>query len=73
MVFGGSVLTASDVAVAGGVAEIGSRELVKDVDEKLVKQALKIVHSMVEDNVDRVKVNSLDQGFCSYEMWLLRN
>ena len=73
MVFGGSVLTASDVAVAGGVAEIGSRELVKDVDEKLVKQALKIVHSMVEDSVDRVKVNSLDQGFCSYEMWLLRN
>ena len=73
MVFGGSVLTASDVAVAGGIAEIGSRDLVKDVDEKLVKQALKIVHSMVEDNVDRVKVNSLDQGFCSYEMWLLRN
>src|SRR5690348_5763373 len=50
-VFGGDVLTATDLAVAAGVAEIGDRSRVADLDPALVGAALERMQQMVETAV----------------------
>ncbi|TZE81461.1 hypothetical protein [Calorimonas adulescens] len=55
LVFGGSTLTASDVAVAGGLAAMGNPEKVKGLDKDLVERALSKIKEMVEDNIDKNK------------------
>lgn len=57
-VFGGSVLTATDIAVAGGLADIGDAGAVKDLDTVLVRRALDEMQSMVETAVDRMKTSA---------------
>lgn len=59
-VFGGDVLTATDIAVRLGMAEIGNPELVKDVDIEFAKKAMKIIRAMVEEGIDKMKVNNQD-------------
>jgi len=58
LVFGGSVLTATDLAVAGGLADIGDPGAVKDLDSALVRRALDEIQSMVETAVDRMKTSA---------------
>ena len=58
MVFGGSTLTATDLAVAGGLAKVGEPSLVKDLDAGLVQQGLDEVRGKVEDVVDRMKLSA---------------
>ncbi len=58
LVFGGSVLTATDIAVAGGLTDIGDPSSVKDLDSALVKAALEEIQSMVEIGVDRMKTSA---------------
>ncbi|MGC2200218.1 MAG: hydantoinase/oxoprolinase family protein [Stellaceae bacterium] len=55
LVFGGRLMTATDIAVAAGLAEIGDSGLVADLPRHLVRRALAKVHAMVEDAVDRIK------------------
>ena len=55
LVFGGRLMTATDIAVAAGLAEIGASRLVADLPQHLVRRALVKVHAMVEDTVDRIK------------------
>ena len=55
MVFGGDELTATDVAVAAGLADIGDRSRVAGVDRHVVDQALRRMWEMVEVSVDRMK------------------
>jgi len=55
LVFGGSELTATDVAVAAGRVEIGDRARVADVDRDLVRRARQRIHEMIEVGVDRMK------------------
>jgi len=57
LVFGGSVLTATDVAVADGLADIGDPGAVKGLDASFVRQALDEMQSMVETAVDRMKTS----------------
>jgi N-methylhydantoinase A/oxoprolinase/acetone carboxylase beta subunit len=57
-IFGGAVLTATDIAVAGGLADIGDREAVKDLDSALVQEALDRMQSMVSTAVDRMKTSA---------------
>jgi N-methylhydantoinase A/oxoprolinase/acetone carboxylase beta subunit len=57
-VFGGDVLTATDLAVAAGVAEIGDRSRVADLDPALVGAALERMQQMVETAVDRMKTSA---------------
>ena len=59
-VFGGQVLTATDIAVAVGLAEVGDRALVADLDAKLVQGALALMKQRVEDAIDRVKLTRGD-------------
>lgn len=58
LVFGGSVLTATDVAVAGGLADIGDPRAVKGVDKGLVRDVLDEIQSRVDMAVDRMKISA---------------
>ena len=58
LVFGGDTLTATDVAVRLGMAEVGDASLVAGVDEELARKALAAMRELVEDAVDAMKVSS---------------
>ncbi|RIK88656.1 MAG: hydantoinase [Hyphomicrobiales bacterium] len=58
LVFGGSTLTTTDVAVAAGLVEIGDRDRVRHLDRGVVRDLLKRIEVMVEDNVDRMKTSA---------------
>jgi len=57
-VFGGDTLTATDVAVAAGMADIGDASLVEDLDSDLVHSAVGRIQQSVSDAVDRMKTSS---------------
>ncbi|KAK8188343.1 hypothetical protein IWZ00DRAFT_576569 [Phyllosticta capitalensis] len=56
-VFGGKVLTATDVAVAAKKAEIGDAKLVQDVSPELVAKAQDRIKIMLENMVDLCKTS----------------
>jgi N-methylhydantoinase A/oxoprolinase/acetone carboxylase beta subunit len=58
LVFGGSVLTTTDLAVAGDLVDIGDASAVTDLDSAFVGQALEEMQSMVEVAVDRMKTSA---------------
>lgn len=58
LVFGGSQLTATDIAVAKGHAIIGDPARVRDLDADLVREADNTIHRLVNDAVDRMKISA---------------
>jgi len=58
LVFGGGTLTATDIAVAAGVAEIGDRARVAGLDRGLVRAAMARVQELSEAAVDRMKTSA---------------
>ena len=58
LVFGGDTLTATDVAVRLGMAEVGDAELVAGVPLAHAKAAMAAIREMVEDAIDVMKVSS---------------
>jgi N-methylhydantoinase A/oxoprolinase/acetone carboxylase beta subunit len=54
LVFGGGTLTATDVAVAAGMAEIGDRSLVGALDREVVTRALSTIETMTATGCDRM-------------------
>ncbi|MGH8900768.1 MAG: hydantoinase/oxoprolinase N-terminal domain-containing protein [Egibacteraceae bacterium] len=56
-VFGGDTLTATDLAVAGGLATIGDPERVAGLDRDLVGCGLDRIEQAVAEAVDRMKVS----------------
>ena len=58
--FGGDTLTATDIAVRLGMADIGDASLVAGVDEALARKALDAIRAMVEDSIDTMKVSNDD-------------
>ena len=60
LVFGGSTLTTTDVAVAAGQARVGDRDWVKHIDEVLVDRVMKGIRTRVETAIDRVKTSAHD-------------
>ena len=60
MVFGGDVMTATDIAVRLGKADIGDPSLVKDISQELAEKALDAIRILVEDAVDAMKLSSED-------------
>ena len=58
LIFGGSVLTATDIAVAGGLADIGDSSAVKNQDAAFVREALDEIQTIVETAVDRMKTSA---------------
>jgi N-methylhydantoinase A/oxoprolinase/acetone carboxylase beta subunit len=60
-VFGGATLTATDVAVAAGLTDLGDRRRVADLPADLVKRALTRIHAIVEEGVDRMKTDAREE------------
>jgi N-methylhydantoinase A/oxoprolinase/acetone carboxylase beta subunit len=58
LVFGGNTMTATDVAVAAGLAEIGDKRAVADLSRDLVQRALDLAWAKIEDSVDRMKTDA---------------
>jgi N-methylhydantoinase A/oxoprolinase/acetone carboxylase beta subunit len=58
LVFGGSTVTATDVAVAGGLVRIGDRARVAGLDPSLVGRVLARIRQTVEVQVDRMKADA---------------
>ena len=57
-VFGGEVLTATDVAVRLGMAQVGDPALVADVPQEVVEAAMAAIRELAEDAVDAMKTSS---------------
>jgi N-methylhydantoinase A/oxoprolinase/acetone carboxylase beta subunit len=57
-VFGGDVLTATDVAVAGGLVRRGDPARVADLDPGFVRATIATIHAMMADAVDRMKLDA---------------
>jgi hypothetical protein len=60
LVFGGDTLTATDIAVASGAADIGDKSKVASLDAGLVTRATDKLHHMVEEAIDRMKTSASD-------------
>lgn len=60
LVFGGDTLTATDVAVRLGMAQVGDPEKVKHIDEDLARRAMSTIRELVEESIDVMKVSSDD-------------
>ena len=58
LVFGGDTLTATDIAVAAGLADIGDRAAVAGLGDAAVRRGLDRIHAMVEDAIDRMKTSA---------------
>ena len=61
LVFGGSELTATDIAVAAGLVDLGDRRRVASLPAELVTGAIARMHAMVEEAVDRMKTDAGDE------------
>jgi N-methylhydantoinase A/oxoprolinase/acetone carboxylase beta subunit len=60
LVFGGNTLTATDVAVAAGIARIGDPGAVRHLPPSLARAVLDRARAMIEDSVDRMKTQAGD-------------
>jgi N-methylhydantoinase A/oxoprolinase/acetone carboxylase beta subunit len=60
-VFGGATLTATDVAVAAGLVDLGDRRRVAELPGELVKGALARMHATIEEGVDRMKTDAREE------------
>ncbi|MDR1386587.1 MAG: hydantoinase/oxoprolinase family protein [Propionibacteriaceae bacterium] len=58
LVFGGDTLTATDIAVAAGYAEVGDPALVAGLDRGLVDWALRAVAERVAETVERMRTTA---------------
>ena len=47
--FGGDTLTATDIIVRLGMADIGDASLVQSVDLELAREAMDVIREMTED------------------------
>ncbi|HEX4994047.1 MAG TPA: hydantoinase/oxoprolinase family protein [Methylomirabilota bacterium] len=57
-VFGGDRLTATDVAVAANLIELGDRRRVATLSPALVRACVVRMHAMIEEGVDRMKADA---------------
>lgn len=57
LVFGGSTLTATDVAVAAGLTDIGDRSAVAHLDARLVKEALDTIAADIARAVESMRTS----------------
>jgi N-methylhydantoinase A/oxoprolinase/acetone carboxylase beta subunit len=58
LVFGGDEVTATDIAVAAGLIDLGDRARAAKVPAGLVKAAVARMHAMIEEAVDRMKTDA---------------
>lgn len=59
MIFGGDVLTTTDVVVAAGFHNIGDQNRVKHIGKLLIEGVLSIIGEMINISVDRIKTSTV--------------
>lgn len=57
IIFGGDTLTATDIAVAAGYADVGNRERAAHLSPQFVEAAVTRMHSIIEEGIDRMKTS----------------
>lgn len=57
LVFGGDTLTATDIAVAAGQADLGDRSRVSHLPAATVRRALDTIHARLDQAIDRMKTS----------------
>ena len=60
LVFGGDVMTATDIAVRLGMVALGDASRVQDISQDLAEKAMDAIRTLVEDAIDAMKVSSDD-------------
>lgn len=60
LVFGGDVMTATDIAVRLGMIELGDRTKTEGISLELAKKAMDVIRTLIEDSVDAMKVSNAD-------------
>lgn len=60
LVFGGSTVTATDIAVRLGMAELGEAKRTEQIPLELAQKAMQIMQAMVEDAIDAMKLSNAD-------------
>lgn len=58
LVFGGSTLTSTDIAVAAGLADIGEKEALAHLSPQLISTTMSTIHHMVEVAIDCAKTDA---------------
>ncbi|MGQ0662532.1 MAG: hydantoinase/oxoprolinase N-terminal domain-containing protein [Pseudomonadota bacterium] len=58
LVFGGRQLTATDLAVAVGLVDLGDESRVAGLPHELVAAGIRRIHDLIADGVDRIKTDS---------------
>ena len=58
LIFGGEILTATDIAVAAGRAEIGDARTVLHLKRKVVADAVALIEDSISQAVDRMKTSA---------------
>ena len=58
MVFGGDIVTATDVAVAAGLTKLGKPSRLLNLDGKMVKESLAVIEKIISDGVERMRTDS---------------
>ncbi len=58
--FGGDTLTATDIAVAGGWAEVGDAALVRSISVETIRAARVEMQRLIASNVERMKTDARD-------------
>ena len=60
LVFGGKTVTATDIAVRLGMAELGDPALAAGIDEDFARRAMDVIRNMVEECIDSLKLSNED-------------
>ncbi|WP_445480238.1 hydantoinase/oxoprolinase N-terminal domain-containing protein [Lysinibacillus irui] len=60
LVFGGSTLTTTDIAVRLGLADVGNRNLVAHIDEAFAQAVQEEISLLLEQAIDKMKTSSED-------------
>lgn len=58
LVFGGATMTATDMIVAAGKAQIGDPSLVAHIEDDVSQTAVKVMHEMLDRAIEMMKPNS---------------
>ena len=60
LVFGGDVMTTTDIAVRLGMVELGDKSKVASIPQDVAEEAMTVIRALVEDSVDAMKVSNAD-------------
>jgi N-methylhydantoinase A/oxoprolinase/acetone carboxylase beta subunit len=58
LVFGGNILTTTDVAVADGHIDLGDKALLKNVSKTTIVRTLDGIHAVIGDAIDQMKTSA---------------